>query len=229
MMDFKTNEQLLSEAVKKGDRREVNLLIELGVDPNWRDGDGVSALHLAAELPDTGILEDILAHRRTKVDIRDDEGATPLHYAARARRAGAIEKLIAAKAVVDARDNSLGTSLMEASSRGGAEAVEILLRKGAQPNAQSDKLYTALHYAVNHDRTEVVRLLTKAKADPLLANRHGITPMDLARRKSQDDDAKIMVSLLSGAESQIYLETGTQADIAAPQRASFIRKKSPSP
>ncbi len=78
----------------------MNVLIELGVNPNWQDADGVSALHLAAGKADTGILEDILAHRRTDVNIRDRDGATPLHYAARDNRSASIEKLVAAKAEV---------------------------------------------------------------------------------------------------------------------------------
>lgn len=227
MNDFKTNEQLLFEAVQKMDRREVQLLIELGVNPNWQNADGMTALHAAAQMADTGIIDDLLAHPRIKADARDNDGQTPLHYAARHGRTASIRKLIAAKATVDARDKWQATPLMAASQNGKLEAVNLLLDNRAAPNAVDEKMRSALLYAVIRDHLDVVTALVNRGADPTLKDAYGNSPISMARNKNLKLPTQgRMAQFLAAAGVQKYLGHGAPRAIQAPETATF-RKKSP--
>lgn len=228
MEGFKTNEQLLTEAVLKGDRREVRLLIEIGVDPNWRGPDGKAALHHAAERADTGILEDLLAHPRVNVNLPDEDKSTALHHAAHYNRTGAIEKLAARKAVIDAPDEWQSAPLAVAACHGHVESVRLLLKKSADPNARSQKNNTALHGAVAREHLEAAIALVQGGADPTLENEYGASPIDLARKKNQKLATQSrMTQFLSAAAVQKYLKHGSPGDIEAPHRAAFKRKPAP--
>lgn len=230
MEGFKTHEQLLFEAVQKADRREVQLLIELGVDPNWQDEDGQSPLHVAAEKADTGILEDLLAHPRIKVDLPDDTGTTALHHAARFDRTGAIEKLVAAKATVDARDKWQATPLMTAAHNGKTAAVKLLLDKKADPNAHDEKKRTALLYAVIRDHLDVIIALENGGADPTLKDEYKNSPISMALKKNlQLPTQSRIAQFLSAAGVRKGFEQGLPRAIEAPETASFRKKGAPAP
>jgi len=227
MEGFKTNEQLLFEAVHKMDRREVQLLIELGVDPNWKSTDGFTALHIAAEKENTDILEDLLAHPRIKINLGDEDGQTALHHAARFNRTGAISKLIAAKATVDARDKWQATPLMTASQNGRLESVNLLLDSQADPNALDHQKRGALLYAVIRDHLDVIIALAGRDADPTLKDVYGNSPISMARNKNLKLPTQGRIAqFLSAAGVQKHLKEGTQREIPAPERATF-RKKDP--
>jgi len=230
MTDFKTNEQLLFEAVHSMNRKEVRLLIELGVDPNWQNADGLSALHIAAEKEDTGILEDLLAHPRIKVDLGDEDEQTAMHHAARYNRTGAIKKLVAAKATVDARDKWKSTPLMVASQNGKLEAVNVLLDSHAAPNAIDEKKRTALFYGVIRDHLDVIVTLVDRGADPTLKDEYGNSPISMARKKNLKLPTQgRMAQFLSAAGVQKYLKEGSPRAIEAPERATFRKKTDPAP
>lgn len=148
---MKSNEQLLNEAVRRGDLKEARLLVALGVEPNWQDKDGLSPLHHAAAWEDTSFIELMLEQPRIKIELPDDTGATALHHAARHGRAANISKLAAKGADIEARDSWLTTPLMTAAHGGHEEALEQLLKLKASIVAEDAMGRGALHYAVVRD------------------------------------------------------------------------------
>ena len=59
----------------------VVLLIQYTADPNIRDGEGCSCIHLAAQFGHTAIVAYLLA-RGANVNMRDKNGMTPLMWSA---------------------------------------------------------------------------------------------------------------------------------------------------
>lgn len=161
----KSPEELLSEAVARGDRQEVRRLLAEGADPLWQDGNSITAFHYAAALAGTGILEDLLAAQKDGAAAHDEDGATPMHYAARMGRVAAMELLHARGASVNATEKDGRTPLMHAAHHDRIAAIGWLLKKKAAPNAQDDKQRTALHYAVSRRHLNAAMALVGGGAE----------------------------------------------------------------
>ena len=71
----------LEEAAACGDLSTVRLLLDRGVDPNYRDWEGWSAIHWAAEEGHVDIVDLLLEHGAA-VNVASLNGTSPLHCAA---------------------------------------------------------------------------------------------------------------------------------------------------
>lgn len=224
-------DELLFEAVRDKDAREVKVLLELGATPLWQESDGTTALHYAAALEDTEILQDLLAHPRIKVNQPDEDGVTALHAAAKAGRTAAIEKLAAHAGIeIDARDTWGATPLMTAAHHGKTQAVTLLKKKGADINAKDNSKRTAMHYAVSRDYLETLQEIGRLGGDATMPDKNGITPIDLADRKDLKQDIPYRIAqFLNAAAVQKSLRIGVEADIEPPPRARFVKKTKPQP
>src|SRR5688500_2961042 len=88
----------LIQAVQRGDVPAVRQLLRQGADPSAAQGDGLTALHVAAE---TGQLEiaRLLLDAKAPVEARSRIGGyTPLHLAALRGHAAVVSALLAAGA-----------------------------------------------------------------------------------------------------------------------------------
>jgi hypothetical protein len=138
------------------------------------DGDGRTALMLAAALPNSGPaganpeeinvpLSEIIAaqscrwllSKGAQLEARDPHGMTAMHWAADAARPMSIAALIEASASLDALDHRGRTPLMLALlAWSGADierTIEMLLRAGADADARDDHGWTTLHYLAASD------------------------------------------------------------------------------
>jgi ankyrin repeat protein len=152
----------------RGDREAVRALLQEGADVNMAQGDGMTALHWAAERGDAVMAEMLLfagASVRATTRIGD---YTPLHLAGRSASAAIIEMMVKAGADVNAATtNSGATALHFAAASGGAEAVTALLNAGADPNVR-EALWqqTPLMFAAALNRHDAIRALIAKGADP---------------------------------------------------------------
>lgn len=224
-------DELLFEAVRDKDAREVKVLLELGATPLWQEADGTTALHYAAMLEDTEILANLLSHPRIRINHPDEDGITALHKAAQAGRTGAIETLAAHAGIdIDARDIWGATPLMTAAHHGKTAAVTVLKKKGADINARDNSQRTAMHYAVTRDYLETLQELSRLGGDATMADKNGITPIDLADRKDlRKDITHRIAQFLNAAAVQKSLRVGVETDIEPPPRARFVKKPKPQP
>jgi len=71
----------------------AKFLLQMGSDPNRPTLQGVTPLHLAAELGDPDLC-DILVRHGAVVDARDDQGETPLFYALRGQHEEVVKLLV---------------------------------------------------------------------------------------------------------------------------------------
>jgi ankyrin repeat protein len=149
------NERLpLHFAVAKNRPEMVELLLELGADPEATDAEGVPAsVYASAPEADRAVIEALA--RRGGIDLF---GALALGDEAKA-----------AELLADGQGAIEPGPLHLLAKRGDDQAVHWLLERGADPNARWshwDAEVTPLHLAAAQGHLEVVRLLLDAGADP---------------------------------------------------------------
>lgn len=166
----------------RGDREAVRTLLQQGADVNMAQGDGMTALHWAAERGDAEMAEMLLfAGASVKAVTRIGE-YTPLHLASKSGSAAIINLMVKAGADVKAKTtNSGATALHFAAASGSADAVTALLDAGADANARESLWQqTPLMFAASLDRADAIRALIAKGADPNIRS-YVRTPQDNGR------------------------------------------------
>jgi len=165
------------------DAAAVVALLQQGTDVNRAQGDGMTALHWAAEHGD----QDLTA-RLLKAGANPGAGTrigqhTPLHLAAKAGHASVLRLLVNAKADVSALTTTGAAPLHFAAASGSSEAVTILLDAGADVNVREPQWgQTPLMFAAASGRTEVVKALLAHGADAAATAK----VVDITARNGQD-------------------------------------------
>ncbi len=166
-----TSDSPVADAAERGDLGAVRNLLRDGADVNAPQGDGMTALHWAAERGD-GPLCEVLLYAGARVDAGTRIGHyTPLHLAARAAHAAVAEMLIEAGSDPGAATtNSGATPLHLAAASGDPRVIEVLAAAGADVNAREAAWgQTPLIFAAASNRVAAVEVLLAAGADPSLA------------------------------------------------------------
>ena len=162
----------ITEAARRGDAQAVRSLLDRGADVNAAQGDGMTALHWAAERGHAEVVG-VLLSAPAAVEAKTRIGSyTPLHVAGRRGHAAIVVSLLEAGADPDVvTTNSGATPLhLAAAAIGGADAVVVLLAYGADANAREWSAgQTALMFAAGSNRPGAVRALLRGGAD------HGIS------------------------------------------------------
>jgi ankyrin repeat protein len=127
----------------------------------------------------------------------DRYGRTDLHYAAAKGDAQKVASLLAAGANAGACDDDGCTPLHAAVKSWSLSICVALLNAGAPVDCQDVHGNTPLGNAVfeSRGRDEVIELLRSRGADPLLKNRHGLSPLQLARTIANFDVRQFFADL----------------------------------
>ncbi|MXY30043.1 MAG: hypothetical protein F4179_04450 [Gammaproteobacteria bacterium] len=176
----------LADAAMKGDAPAVRTLLAGGADVNAARGDGMTALHWAAETGNAEITE-ILVSAGAILEVTTRLGAyTPLHVAGRKGAAGVIRVLLDAGADPGTVAATGSTPLHLVAGAGSALGAKHLVDAGAEVNARAgDAQQTPLMFAAAADRADVVTLLLQRGADPNVTT----TLMEAATRSEVDNYA----------------------------------------
>src|SRR4051812_38751650 len=86
----------VADAAMKGDRDAVRALLKQGADVSAAKGDGMTALHFAAERGDVAMTEMLVYAGANVAAVTRIGQYTPLHLAGRAGNASVVRALIAA-------------------------------------------------------------------------------------------------------------------------------------
>lgn len=178
----------LLEAARAGDAAAVRALLQTGTEVNAARGDGITALHLAAEHGHAEAARTLLdagaaVERGTRIGRY-----TPLHLAARGGHGDVVALLLDAGAdPLAATTNSRATALHLASAAvGGQRAVAALLDHGADPDAREASAgQTPLIFAAAANRAEAIAVLLDEGADPGLTT----DEVDVLRSLALDREA----------------------------------------
>lgn len=179
----------LYKAVKNGDFESVKHLLENGANPN-KHRYGKTALYIATSLERLDIMECLL---NFKADPHI--GSTPLHYAARYTSLDSVKLLLDNEVDVNSVDRTGWTPLHCASLVFGYDdrspIVNLLLERKAEPNALTDDGFNSLHLAVyTRDASQSLKsidYLLKGFVDVHAQNKHGETPLDIAKQGGNAD------------------------------------------
>ncbi len=184
----------VADAAEHGDVAAVRNLLRAGVDVNETHGDGMTALHWAAEHGDAELAGMLIYAGANVGGGTRIGGYTPLHIASRHGHAGVVKALLAAKAdPADATHNSGATPLHLSAASPSLETVRALLDRGADVNAREGAWgQTPLTFAASAGRLEIVRLLLEAGADPSVTA-HVIDTAEMERGDQAADQRLVAV------------------------------------
>jgi ankyrin repeat protein len=173
----------VAEAAMKGDVAAVRALLQQGAEVNGALGDGMTALHWAAEHGDEELAAVLIkagADPRAGTRI----GAhTPLHVAAKRGDSIIVRMLVDAGADVHVTTTTGAAPLHYAAASGDADAVRILLDRGAAVNVREPQWgQTPLMFAAASGRATVVKLLLARGADAKATGK----VVDISARNRED-------------------------------------------
>jgi ankyrin repeat protein len=187
----------LFAAVASGDEAQTRRSLRDGGDPNARDGNGRSILHIAAFQGHPGLVG-ILLEAGADPSTLDDQRYDAVTVAAVRDDVPMLRALLAAgastKLVTSPYD---GTALIAAAHLGHDQGVRELIAAGAPLDHINNLGWTALIEAVilgagGTRHVETVRTLVEAGANPSLADRSGVTPLQHARSSGYSAIASIL-------------------------------------
>lgn len=163
----------IADAAMRGDIEAVRSLVRSGADVNAPQGDGMTALHWAADRGDAEVAN-LLIFAGGNVNAGTRIGRyTPLHIAAReARREVAMALLAAGSDPMARTTNGGATPLHLAAAAGDPEIVSAMLSHDVDPNVTEGAWgQTPLIFAAANNRMEAIRVLLAAGADPNMSAR----------------------------------------------------------
>ncbi|XP_071700172.1 protein VAPYRIN-like [Rutidosis leptorrhynchoides] len=105
----------LCVAVRKGDIKTINKLLESGVTLNGLDQHGWTVLHRASFKGQADIVQSLIK-KGVDIDVRDEDGYTALHCAVESGHVNVVEILLKKGVDVDARTNKGVTAMQIAES-----------------------------------------------------------------------------------------------------------------
>jgi uncharacterized protein len=174
----------VADAAMKGDRDAVRSLLKQGADVSAAKGDGMTALHFAAERGDAAMTEMLVYAGANVAAVTRIGQYTPLHIASRGGNLAVVQALLKAGANVSARTTTSGvTPLHLAASSGNAEVVALLLDHGADADArESEWGQTPLMFAAADNRVDAIHVLLERGADATIKTK----TIDIAHQSALD-------------------------------------------
>ncbi len=194
----------VADAAMRGDVEAVRSLLKQGADANAAQGDGMTALHWAAEHGSVAIAE-MLIHAGANLAATTRLGDyTPLHLAGKAGHAAVANALLEAGGDANATTTTGGaTPLHFAAASGSANTVAVLLDHHADVDARETQWgQTPLMFAAAYNRVEALKTLLQRGADAAIT----ATVVDVAAREELDRAdqrrrSRLMSSLEGGGAS----------------------------
>ena len=154
------------QKVAEGDASHAALFVEAGIDPSVKNASNRTALWIATERRQLGVLKALLsggvapdAQNAPSVEY----GKTIVFEAVDTGEAEFVRVLAEAGADVKTGNDYGVTPLAEAARTGNIEMCQVLLKAGADPNAAPGG-FPLLYGPVNENHLEVVRLLLASGA-----------------------------------------------------------------
>jgi len=144
----------VAEAARDGDLERVRALLAQRNDVNMPLGDGMTALHWAAERGDAAMAAALLKAGAKLTPTTRNGGYTPLHIASRSGNGAVVQALLTQGADVKALTATGVTALHLAAQSGDVASVKALVARKADLNARETTWgQTPLMFAASSDRS----------------------------------------------------------------------------
>jgi len=156
----------VADAAMRGDVAAVRALLQDRVDVNAAQGDGMTALHWAAESGNHELARLVLKAGANPAAATRIARHTPLHISATGGHSVVAGLIVDAGADVNATTTTGASALHFAATAGSGATATLLLDRGADVNAREPQWgQTPLMFAAAAGRTDVVKLLLTRGAD----------------------------------------------------------------
>ncbi len=196
-------------AASKGEVNSVNVFINLGVNLDYRDGQGATALFYAVNNGHIEVVKTLLYYG-ANTNLGTYDGYTPLMAASANGDIDMAQLLLYIKSTkLDLYDNKYGTALNYAAYYGNYFIVDMLLFYGANANILDRNFNSSLYYAALNGDTAIVSRLIKAKTKILHQNKDGISPMHIAIIKNDT----VLFDLFYKRINWVDIESSTLEDL----------------
>jgi ankyrin repeat protein len=208
----------VAEAAMRGDLTKVRQLIAQGSDVNMAQGDGMTALHWAAERGDAAMAEALLRARADVKAVTRIGRYTPLHIASKSGSGAVVQALLKSGADPKAMTESGAVPLHLAAAAGSADAVNALLDAKADPNVRETEWgQTPLVFAASADRPAAISALLKRGADASARTKAvNLSEQDAREAAARRRRNEVIVSFLPQSVKDSIAAAGRAAAAAAP-------------
>lgn len=181
------------KAIQLDNPREIQRLLDRGLDPNTVNPDGTPALLKAMQEQSFKAAKVLLDNPQIKVEVRNARGESPLMLAAlRGQEPLAIQLVLMGATV-----NKDGwTPLHYAATGGHLRLVAFLLGAGAEINAESPNGTTPLMMGAMYGNRDVVKLMLESGAEAYPRNDQGLSALDFANKAGRTDSAQLIQQVL---------------------------------
>jgi ankyrin repeat protein len=222
-------ESPVADAAMRGDVGQVRSLLREGSDVNAAQGDGMTALHWAAETGSAELTEMLLyagANVRAVTRLGD---YTPLHLAARGGRTDVVRALLGAGADVEAPTSTGAARPLHFAARGGDPViVTLLIDAGAEVNAvETQRGQTPLMFAASAGRLDAVKAMLAGGADPNVASAVVDIPAQAAEDRLAGSIRNEVLAAFRGDEPPGTSWQPTPAEVQAAVRAANSARHAP--
>lgn len=154
----------LMVAAKTGDEDELKRTIEEGVDVNYQNEFGQSAMMVASWEGHHGIIEALLS-ADADPNLQDGFGKSALHEAALSGHHTIVNRLISGGAKINLTDEEHRTPLHYAAMRGKRKIVEVLVLFGADVTLLTKYNESAIELAYSYRHDDIVDYLMASSRD----------------------------------------------------------------
>ena len=205
----------VADAAMSGDVSAVRALLKERADVDAAQGDGMTALHWAAELGNQEIASLLLTAGVNPRAATRIARHTPLHVAAIGGHSVVAGLIVAAGADVNATTTTGASALHFAATAGSGATATLLLDRGADVNAREPQWgQTPLMFAAAAGRTDVVKLLMARGADVRIAGK----VVDInARNKTDGADSRERNARIAASRQTLMASVPGGAAPAAPR------------
>jgi len=154
-------------AARTGACDELRELLARGGDPNAVDGEGMTAMMMAAGRGHLNCVQ-VLVESGADINLQDKrKGLTALKFAVGEARVDVARYLLDQGADVNETDHFGRTGLMFAAGQGSIPMVALFLERGADVNQKDVYQNTALTNAEDMERWEIRDMLLEAGAEEI--------------------------------------------------------------
>ena len=187
----------LHAALRKKERRIVDLLLSTGADQHKHNKWGLTPLHVACEIGDLDIVAKLLsmgadpnANERQDLKMFFDQCRTPLIIAASHGHAECVTAVLKAGADMSHVDFNGNTALHKACIYGHSSCARALLMHGADPNARNSMGATPLQLTLLQQHNDIARQLLDANCSVKTYTEHLPSVVTLAAAMGEYDVLK---------------------------------------
>ncbi|KAH9186767.1 hypothetical protein AeNC1_011261 [Aphanomyces euteiches] len=195
------------DAFEEFKRSYVEIVVELikllvdhpSIDVNATlDDSGATAFYFACHFDHLNILQVLFGHSRLDPHQPNDDGTTPFMVACAHNRSASVALLMEEIDIDVNNANKEGhTAMVMACATGAVDVVQLLITECPQLNVNyqtPECRNTALLIAVRENHLKIVEsLLEHPEIDISLENKEGLTAMDLAIQKEQNDIIELLM------------------------------------